>query len=192
MKLIAINRKAGEPIKSVHAIELYPDSAPVLSPKPVFLPDWGVDAGFKAVICPSYRISRLGKAISPKFAARYYDEVALSARIFPGNSPILPEIARPDIVKAWDGSVVIGKWQPAAPGDPFIIAPEADPTLRIGVTPEAIDIDNMIAAVSEIMTLKMGDIILPCYIEPPLTLAINDNIAYRLNNIENSLIIKIK
>lgn len=192
MKLIAINRKAGEPIKSIHSIELYPDSAPVASNRPVFLPEWGVNVGFKAVLCPAYRIGRLGKSIGERFASRYRDAVALAARLYPSNSPVVPEIARPDVVKAWEGSVVLGKWQPITEDGQFIIAPEADPTLRLGVTPEGIDIDGMIAAVSSIMTLKMGDIIIPCYLDPPMSLAIDDSISYRLNNIENSLILKIK
>ena len=192
MKLIAINRKAGEPIKSIHSIELYPDSAPVQSGKPVFLPDWGGNVGFKAVLCPAYRIGRLGKSIGERFAPRYRDAVTLAARLYPSNSPITPEIARPDIVKAWEGSVIFGKWQPIGDDGRFILAPQADPSLRLGVTPEGIDIDGMIAAVSAVMTLKMGDIIIPCYLDTPMSLAIDDVIRYRLNDVDDTLIMKIK
>lgn len=192
MKLIAINRQPGAPIASLYAVELYPDSAPVMTDKPVFLPDWWSGTTFSAVICPAYRIGRLGKAIKPKFASRYVDAVTLAARIYPANSPVDPQISRPDIVRAWDGSVVLGRWQEPAEDRSLTIAPELSPELKLTLTPGEIDIDSMIAAVSGVMTLKMGDVILPCYIAPPVGLSIGDRIAYRLDDRPDSLIVKIK
>ncbi len=169
MKIIAVNRKPGYPITSVHAIELYPDSAPTASGKPLFLPDFC--EVFRGVVAPAYRISRLGKEIQPRFASRYYDALTLALRIFPENSPIMPNIARPDIIKGFDGSIVLGSWQPLGqPGEPLSVTHDLQPMAQLPAA--KIDIDNVIASVAAFMTLKMGDIIIPCYIDTPVELPV--------------------
>lgn len=189
MKIIAVNRKPGYPITSVHAIELYPDSALLAGGKPLFLPDFC--KVFRGVIAPAYRISRLGKEIQPRFASRYYDAVTLMMRVFPENSPVMPNIARPDIIKGFDGSIIAGTWQPL--GDDASLDIKRDNAPMIHLPAEKIDIDNIIASVAAFMTLKMGDIILPCYIDTPVELPIGLKTDFSLStDPESSPCLKVK
>ncbi len=190
MKLIAVNRVAGRPLESLHAVELYPDSAPVGPGKPVFLPDWMGDVKWSAVIAPAFRIGRLGKAIKPRFASRYIDKVALGARLYPSNSPITPSIARPSLVYAWDGAVALGEWIDYTPG--LTVAPDAAPALSLTLDEKEIDIEGMIADISAVMTLKTGDVIMPCFLEPPMGVAVGDTIKYQLNGHAGELVLKIR
>lgn len=122
MKLILCNEQGH--------LRVIPDSAIGRSGQPWFLPEEG--GTWCSRFAKAMRIGRLGKAISPKFAARYVDAATLLW--VPGCSDAFPAC---DFM---DGAVVCGKWV------------EAD----LGLD----DADcRLIAEASRFATLKTGDII---------------------------------
>ena len=177
MKTIATNRRPAAQVGSLFDFELYPDSALIPSGKPLFLPEFA--PGFAAAIAPVFRVSRLGKEIRPKFAPRYYDAVSLAARVFPTNSPIMPAIQRPDLVKGFDGAIVLGAWQPL-PADGAPLTVFADGKEIASLSPAEVGVDDIIAAVSSIMTLKMGDLVMPCYIDHHIDLSVGLDMNFSL------------
>ena len=177
MKIIAVNTPAGTPLDrdAAPSVTLYPDSALLTGNRPLFVPDFMTGAAVYAA--PALRISRLGKNIAPRFASRYYDSVTVATLI---DIPALGNLAC-----AIEGAVATGEWlQPAD-------------TLTISATVAAEGGDNMItrtldrfndtaaeaiAILSRYMTLKMGDIIIPCRLPDPLTLNIGADISFTLND----------
>ena len=125
------------------------DSCLLNGRKPFFLPEGTHEIG--ATECVILRVSRLGKGIAPKFAARYYDAVA------PGVDFIAMDLLRKAQAagKPWtqaiafDYSLAIGEWitndeMSAAKllNDELIFSPE-----------------EAIAEASKVMTIRQGDLI---------------------------------
>ena len=125
------------------------DSCLLNGRKPFFLPEGTHEIG--ATECVILRVSRLGKGIAPKFAARYYDAVA------PGVDFIAMDLLRKAQAagKPWtqaiafDYSLAIGEWitndeMSAAKllNDELIVSPE-----------------EAIAEASKVMTIRQGDLI---------------------------------
>lgn len=160
MKIVAYSRIPGETIPQPLPVDIIPDSAIVPYNRPVFLPDF--TRSWAADICPAYRISRLGKGITPKFAPRYYDAVTLALRLIP--TQILQQLHNrmqpTGVAGVFDNCLPLGQWIPLTdtPPDLHIQAPGID----LQLTHRHCDIDHTLAAISEIATLKTGDIILPC------------------------------
>lgn len=100
--------------------------------KPMFRPDWSTDV--RANDCLVVRISRLGKCIEERFASRYYDAIA------PGIDFIAMDYIVLDYPRAtaFDYSLCVGEFVPAQPKE---------------------EIDRVIAAISEVVTLRMGDLV---------------------------------
>ncbi|MBO4666191.1 MAG: hypothetical protein J5612_04890 [Paludibacteraceae bacterium] len=129
------------------------DSCLLVNRKPFFTPDWTNDV--RAHRCVVLRVSRLGKSIAPRFANRYYDAKAEGL----------------DFV-AWD------KWQTALErGESWTEAMCFDYSLAVGswlsveglaMNDErlAMPIDEAIARVSDIMTIRQGDLIYIPYKDP--------------------------
>ena len=125
------------------------DSCLLNGRKPFFLPEGTHEIG--ATECVILRVSRLGKGIAPKFAARYYDAVA------PGVDFIAMDLLHKAQAagKPWtqaiafDYSLAIGEWitndeMSAAKllNDELIVSPE-----------------EAIAEASKTMTIRQGDLI---------------------------------
>ena len=125
------------------------DSCLLNGRKPFFLPEGTHEIG--ATECVILRVSRLGKGIAPKFAARYYDAVA------PGVDFIAMDLLHKAQAagKPWtqaiafDYSLAIGEWitndeMSAAKllNDELIVSPE-----------------EAIAEASKVMTIRQGDLI---------------------------------
>ena len=125
------------------------DSCLLNGRKPFFLPEGTHEIG--ATECVILRVSRLGKGIAPKFAARYYDAVA------PGVDFIAMDLLHKAQAagKPWtqaiafDYSLAIGEWitndeMSAAKllNDELIFSPE-----------------EAIAEASKVMTIRQGDLI---------------------------------
>lgn len=117
-------------------MELKGDSALLNQRKPLFLPDWTHDVRYTPA--KIVRICRLGKNIQPKFAHRYYDAVADAMDVVAWDK--LEN--NPAMAVSFDGSMVVGDWT----------QPEPPQT-------EEIAINEAIAKASEVMTLRMGDLI---------------------------------
>lgn len=115
-------------LKSTECIRVIADSAVGRSGQPWFVPDSGSNWRWHTAL--AYRISKLGKGISPKFAARYVDAVTL---LWVAESDSM------ETLDYMDGAVVCGTWLPLDEDDNIP--------------------SELIAALSENTTLKNGDII---------------------------------
>lgn len=179
MKIIAFSRIPGETIPQPLPIDIITDSAVVPYNRPVFLPDF--TQSWAADICPAYRISRLGKGITPKFAPRYYDAVTLVMRLIP--TQILQQLRNglqpTGITGVFDNCLPLGQWLPVTdtPPDLHIQAPGIDQL----ISHRHADIDSTLAAISQIATLKTGDIILPCRLPLATLLTPNADFTVELN-----------
>ena len=109
------------------------------------------------------KICRLGKSIPEKFASRYYDEVSLTVRLEPTEMLTALRISgEPDcLASAFDNSVQLGTWLPAAEvlGKEEISIECGE--LRIALTRDELATDRAIAAISKYITLRTGDIVCP-------------------------------
>lgn len=150
MKIIAFVRRPGETVTMPPRIEAIPDSAITVPNRPLFLPDFSAE--WSGNVCPAYRISRLGKEIGRRFASRYYDAVTLALRIHP------VDIVPCGICSVFDSCVTLGEWLPLQEGNLEV----GYAGLTLSLTPEEIDIDGAIEAISHYCTLKTGDIVMPC------------------------------
>ena len=127
------------------------DSCLLNGRKPFFLPEGTHEIG--ATECVILRVSRLGKGIAPKFAARYYDAVA------PGVDFIAMDLLRKAQAagKPWtqaiafDYSLAIGEYEPTP--CPSLKGREFE-GFGLIVSPE-----EAIAEASKVMTIRQGDLI---------------------------------
>jgi len=140
MKIIGFIYRDGEA-----AMVLKGDSCLLNGRKPMFMPEWTDE--LCVTECLILRVSRLGKEIAPKFAARYYDAVA------PGADFIAMDLARAaqQAGKPWtdaiafDYSLAIGEWTMDNGQwimDEYVLSPE-----------------EAIAQASKVMTIRQGDLI---------------------------------
>ncbi len=170
MKIICIGRNYADHAKELNnplpkepVFFCKPDSAILPKGNPFFIPDWSNEIHYEVELV--LRICKLGKHIQPEFAKRYYDGIGLgidfTARDIQEEQKLkgLPW----EKAKAFDGSAVIG--------DKFftqdeLIAPikftleRAGNILQNGSSSDMIfSFDQIIAYVSQFMTLKIGDMI---------------------------------
>lgn len=132
-------------------IDIHPDSAMILPGRPLFMPEWG--EGWEAVMHPAVRIGRLGKNIAVKFASRYYDGLTVALRV-----TLADAAGREGVLSGMDSTIITGEWlAPSAAGGEITVGCGGS---TVSVPPPASMIDEVIARVSEYMTLKMGDVIL--------------------------------
>lgn len=150
-----------------------PDSALLAGGRPVFLPDYADDT--RLAIMPAVRISRLGLAISSRFARRYYDAATLVALNAPGRPDRTTEL---NLVA--DNALIVGTWTDIPATDTWTadIAGHSAHSFHI-----ADRFERIIEAVSRCSTMKTGDII--AIDDPSLCIdaALNDTIDARLNGI---------
>ena len=181
MKIIGAYESESEG-KTIFKTMVWPDSVMVRSGKPVFIPD-GYPCRLRFGICA--RIDAVGKSIAPRFAGRYYAEVAPMAFLMPDSvSETLEKRRDPlacDITA--DYSVICGDFCPAAEL-PSRVVMTASVSLRDFSMPDGVVIeenrtfdiddiktttDNTISIASVRNTLKTGDIVctmLPGSLEP--------------------------
>lgn len=144
------------------------DSSISLGGRPIFLPE--ISQRWLMQISPAFRISRLGKTISERFASRYYDAFTLAARLLPLDLMDTLEksgMRHSPFATAFDGAVSLGAWIPAdylrngAAGLPAALAvnigaSETEAGLTANLTESA---DKAIALLSRNFILKNGDVI---------------------------------
>lgn len=162
MKTIAFHRAPGEPVVMPLSIDIVVDSALVMPDKPLFLPDF--TDRWSAMLYPAYRVSRLGKSITPKFAPRYYDAVTLALRIVPTDilQNLHDGLRSTGMVGVFDHCVAMGKWVPVPlDSEPAIIEAFG---VTAELTSEQIGVDHALSALSQFTTLKIGDVIMPCHL----------------------------
>lgn len=115
------------------------DSSLMVNRKPFFIPDWSTDMRY--VPCAVVRVCKLGKHISEKFASRYYDSIAPAINIFAEDYRQSGDAIR---IWAFDGSLPVGT---------FMNLNQYLPSDLI------VDIDTAISQVSQLMTIRQGDLI---------------------------------
>lgn len=140
------------------------DSALLKDGKPFFVPDWSERVDYEAEVV--VRICRLGKGIPARFAHRYYDAVTVGVDF---TARDWQEKARQgglpwEICKGFDGSAVIGEWQPLSPEDDVqnlrFRLDINGATVQEGCTANMLyRVDELIAWLSRFFTLKTGDLL---------------------------------
>ncbi len=171
MKIICIGRNYAEHAKELNnevpeapVLFMKPKSALQLPEKPFYYPDFTTDLHYECEVV--VKMQKNGRAISEKFAPRYYKEISVgldfTARDLQTQQKKkgLPW----EIAKAFDGSAVVGK---------FIELPNIEElnsldfhldingnTVQKGNTQDMIyNVNQIIAYASRFFTLNMGDLI---------------------------------
>ena len=124
------------------------DSCLLNGRKPLFMPDWTQELGMTE--CIILRVSRLGKEIAPKYAARYYDSIAPGADFIAlDKAREMQETGRPwTQAIAFDYSLALGEWNDVPMDEEqytkndFVLTPE-----------------EAIVEASKVMTIRQGDLI---------------------------------
>lgn len=160
MKVIALKRAPGAPLVNPPAVEVIVDSATVAAGRPLFLPDF--DSRWRMEVCLAFKISRLGKDISAKFASRYYDSFTVAVRFVPIDiKNKLVENNMPEgVLGLFDYCLGFGEWH-SLPPEGHTLEIEVGGR-AISVSAKELDTDNVIECISHYTTLKTGDVILPC------------------------------
>lgn len=156
---------ADVPDPSAVPAALIADSAAVRPSTPLFVPDFATE-GWTLRLFPAVTIGRLGKSIAPRFAPRYRSGWRMAARLMPLSSD--PSDALQAVCAAFDGAVALGpelqEW-PLGPFDVRLTHPSLEGGCAdIRIDPADLHIDETIALASRFMTLKTGDLILPCHL----------------------------
>lgn len=166
MKIMAAynsgNQEDGMELKTM----TWPDSAMILSGKPLFLPE---DEGLTIMFGIGARITAVGKSIKPKFAHRYYNELAPMAFIL--KTPVAEALKKGADPKACDimadytvicgeaveaseasgSSVFNATLSPLKGGENAVASFNADNTQQL--------LAGAISKASELNTVKTGDIV---------------------------------
>lgn len=196
MKIIAVERRFNEladtlrslvatdaqPAPDCLPVSLLADSSVVRIGTPLFLPDfaenWYLD------IVPAVVIDRLGKWIEPRFARRYYNEMALAARLLPPSGVPVGGFAM-----SFDGAIAPGPHLPVPADGEFTIC--ADGRDEITLSADMACVDETVALASRFMMLRTGDLILPCRTPLRIPVAPGMRIHATLNGVP-ALDLKIK
>ncbi len=161
MKVIAINRREGEELRRPLNVDVMPDSALIMPGRPTFLPDFATM--WRGVWCVAFRVSRLGKNVSARFANRYYDAMTLAFRLVPTDvcGRIGSEGRGCGLAGAFDNCLTLGEWMPIGEGEIEIGLKAGGEEAEWKVSVDSLGIDRAVELVSEWATLKIGDVIMP-------------------------------
>lgn len=170
MKIICIGRNYAEHIKELNherpenpLFFIKPDSAILQRGQPFFYPDFSTEIDYELEVV--VRINRLGKNIQPKFAYKYYNEVALGID-FTARDLQRQAINKGNpwtMAKGFDDSAVVSEFVPLSEVGKGIQElnfelRKNDTMVQHGYTGNMIfGIDELIAYISQFMTLKIGD-----------------------------------
>ena len=172
MKIICIGRNYAEHINELNherpenpLFFIKPDSAILQRGQPFFYPDFSTEIDYELEVV--VRINRLGKNIQPKFAYKYYNEVALGID-FTARDLQRQAINKGNpwtMAKGFDDSAVVSEFVPLSEVGKGIQElnfelRKNDTMVQHGYTGNMIfGIDELIAYISRFMTLKIGDYI---------------------------------
>lgn len=172
MKILAVgwnyaehNQELGQTLPTEPIIFSKPDSALLLGNKPFFMPNFSNEIHYETELV--VRINRLGKNIAPRFASRYYSEVALGIDFTARDlQRSLKAAGQPwEISKAFDNSAAVSEFIPLSSLSVSIqelsfYLQLNDKIVQQGNTKDMIfSVDTIIAYVSQFFTLKIGDLI---------------------------------
>lgn len=142
-----------------------PETALLKDNKPFFLPDFGSSIDYETEIV--VRISRMGKNIAPRFADRYYDALTVGIDFTARDMQrqLRSESLPWDLCKGFDNSAVVGQFVPVAELGKDVqsldFGLDVDGVrVQTGNTSDMIfPINELIAYISQFITLKVGDLI---------------------------------
>ena len=137
------------------------DSSVTNTGKPFYKPDsYGALAASLSI---GVRISRLGKHVESKFAGRYYSEYAPVLHFhLPEYEKTLREKGLPtDASRNFDRSLFIHEFRPMEIFSPLELTVNGQKVAEFNLDRLSKPIDDIVQEVSDINTIKMGDIILP-------------------------------
>lgn len=171
MKIICVGRNYAEHAKELKndiptepVIFFKPDCAILRNNQPFFIPAFSKNLHYEVEIV--FKICKVGKTISKKFAHRYYDSVAIGIDF---TARDLQEKCRKEglpweISKAFDSSAAISRFIPKTDisnlGKLQFSLVKNNEVVQKGNTSDMIfHIDEIIAYVSQFVTLKTGDLI---------------------------------
>ncbi len=171
MKIICIGRNYAEHAKELNnavpespVFFMKPDSALLINNKPFFYPSFSKEIHYETEIV--LKICRLGKAIQPQFANRYYEEIGIGIDFTARDlqNKCKKEGHPWEIAKAFDQSAALGKFvAKSSLPDLSAITFRLDlngVTVQNGNTRDLLfPFDQVIAYVSTFITLKTGDLI---------------------------------
>lgn len=159
MKIVGITYYDGNA-----SVVLKSDSSLLVNRKPLFVPDWLHE--LQALPCWVLRVSRLGKCIAPRFASRYYDAVAAGVDFFSADKlrEALAEGRPWTEAVAFENSLAVGEMEEVGSkklevrwelrrGDEMIE--------QMTWAPEGMQdaLDQAVARVSDLLTIRQGDLI---------------------------------
>ncbi|SDD64545.1 2-keto-4-pentenoate hydratase/2-oxohepta-3-ene-1,7-dioic acid hydratase (catechol pathway) [Mucilaginibacter pineti] len=171
MKIIAIGRNYAEhakelnnPVPAVPVIFMKPDTALLKDNKPFYHPDFSDDIHHEIEIV--LKISKEGKHITEKFAAGYYEEVALGIDFTARDIQTRhKEKGLPwELAKAFDGSAPVSNFVPKTKfADIYQVGFKLEINGEVRQQGNTRDLlfsfESIIAFVSQYITLKKGDLI---------------------------------
>ena len=172
MKIIAVgmnyalhNKELGNTLENKEpVIFMKPDSAILKDGKPFYIPGFSQEIHYETELV--VRICRLGKNIAPRFAQRYYDAVTVGIDFTARDlQRQFREAGKPwELSKGFDNSAALGKFVPVSTYADiqqlnFRLTID-DKEVQRGFTGDMLfTIDNIIAYVSQFVTLKIGDLL---------------------------------
>ncbi|MBI9033035.1 MAG: fumarylacetoacetate hydrolase family protein [Bacteroidales bacterium] len=171
MKIICIGRnyidhakELNNPVPKEPVFFMKPDTALLLKNQPFFYPEFSSDIHFETELV--VRIKKVGKHIQEKFAPSYYDEVAVGIDFTARDlQQKCKEKGLPwEIAKSFDHAAPLSKFiAKTSFQDVQNIKLRLDKngeTVQLGNTKDMLfTVDQIIAYISQFITLKIGDLI---------------------------------
>lgn len=171
MKIIAIGRNYAAHAKELNnavptkpIIFLKPDTAVLKDNKPFYIPDFSSDIHYELEVV--LKICKEGKHIAEKFASNYYDEIGLgidfTARDIQADHK---EKGLPwELAKAFDNSAAVSNFLPKSDFKnlyqlQFELQINKETRQKGDTSNLLFSFENIIAFVSQYITLKKGDLI---------------------------------
>lgn len=143
---------------------LKPETSMILRNRPFFLPDFSNDIHYEVELL--VKINKVGKFIQKRFAHTYYDEIGLGID-FTARDIQQEAMAKGlpwELSKAFDGSAIIGNFLPKSQfpnlqNINFHLQKNEQIVQKGNSADMLFEIDDIIAYISQFITLKIGDII---------------------------------
>ena len=171
MKIIAIGRNYAAHAKELNnavptqpIIFLKPDTAVLKDDKPFYIPDFSSDIHYELEVV--LKICKEGKHIAEKFASNYYDEIGLGIDFTARDIQAAhKEKGLPwELAKAFDNSAAISNFLPKTDFKnlyqlQFELQINKETRQKGDTSNLLFSFENIIAFVSQYITLKKGDLI---------------------------------
>lgn len=171
MKIFCVGRNYVEHAKELKndipeepVIFLKPKSALLQPHTPFYYPEFSNELHYEAELV--LRVSKNGKYIQERFAARYYDAVTVGIDFTARD--VQNELKKKGLpwekAKAWDNSAVVGKWIPAIPelfkgAINFSLTLNGEVVQRGKSADMIFSFDKIVSHISQYFSLNIGDII---------------------------------